>query len=93
VRLTVQRAGTCAAAATVLTVDLTAEGTPATAPSAYGVGTGADGVQRTAALYLTAAGRWTSDRLALPPGSYRMVGVFARHGRSVSVPVTMRVPT
>lgn len=90
--VTVRRSGTGAGVVTVFDIDLSTEGTLASAPSADAVLRGPDGVDRAVALELTGAGHWTSKPLPVPPGSYRMTARFERLGRQLRIPVTLRVP-
>jgi hypothetical protein len=88
----VDRRGTGAAAATVFTVALSSEGEPASAPSASASLRGPDGVVRTMPLVLAEAGHWTSDRLSVAPGTYRLLTRFDRLGDPIEIPVTVAVP-
>ena len=91
-RVKVFRSGTGAATTTVFRVELTAEGTLASAPSARGDLTYPDGVDRRLSLTLTGPGEWYSDRLAVPPGDYLFTARFQRAGEPVAVPVKVKVP-
>lgn len=85
------RSGKGASLATVFGVALTTEGTAASAPSASATLTGTDGVARRLDLDLVDEGRWSSRRLAVPPGSYHMTVQVDRTSGAVRIPVTVRV--
>ncbi|MCW2598859.1 MAG: transporter [Frankiales bacterium] len=92
-RLEVQavRSRSAAAAGTVFAVGLSVEGEAANAPGASGTLAGADGVAHPFALQLVGAGQWSSQRLEVPPGQYRLTAQFDRASGSVRIPVTVRV--
>lgn len=92
VRVQVLRTGSGAATATVFRVELTAEGTLASAPSASARLAYPDGVDRGLSLALTGEGEWHSERLSVPPGQYVFTARFNRAGEPVAVPVNVEVP-
>ncbi|MDQ1619457.1 MAG: copper transport protein [Actinomycetota bacterium] len=85
------RSGKGAAVSTVFGVSLTTEGTAASAPSASATLTGRDGIARAFELDLVDQGQWSSPRLAVSPGSYRMTVQVDRATGAVRIPVTVRV--
>ncbi len=92
VRVRTTRVVTGGIPAAVFRVRLSTEGTPASSPDADAVLRGGDGVDRGLSLRLVGAGVWISDRLAVPPGRYRLTPRFVRAGDQVALPVAVRVP-
>jgi copper transport protein len=92
VRVRTTRVTAGAGPATVFRVLLTAQGAPASAPSADALLRGPDGVDRSMSLQLVGAGEWLSDQLAVAPGSYRMTTRFVRAGEPVVLHLEVRVP-
>lgn len=90
VEVKVSRTGEGTAAATVLDIGLTGDAA-VTTTSAVGVLRGPDGVDRAFGLSPSGRGRWTSARLALAPGSYR-VTTRLDGPQQVAVPVDVKVP-
>lgn len=90
VQVKVSRTGQGTAAATVLDIGLTGDAA-VTTTSAVGVLRGPDGVDRAFGLSPSGRGRWTSARLALAPGSYR-VTTRLDGPQQVAVPVDVKVP-
>ncbi|MDQ1653524.1 MAG: copper transport protein [Cryptosporangiaceae bacterium] len=87
-----ERVGEGADAATVFTIALFTEATPASAPAASASLRGPDGVARTVPLLISGEGRWTTGRLLVDPGKYQLTTTFNRLGSPVVIPVPVTVP-
>jgi hypothetical protein len=76
---------------TVLDVELTTEGEPASAPSARAQLTGADGVKHEVPLTIIGAGHWVSSEFSIAAGKYRVDAQFDRQGGAVIIPMVIRL--